>query len=390
MRFHKKRTVRPYVERKVKVKTETRDAVIWSLDETQRIAWVRIQGSDELINAHFPQNQKVLPSFARQGNSVILRHREGQRGYVEIIGEGRAIPSPIDGISHPGPIDLEDVILSGLDMYPTTPAQMGVYITNGSYRIGGTIYYFVTEQLDYIVMDDPAAMAMESSTNYILGAGNFTVAIEPGCASSGEWRYDLLQIGTDSVIDYISGECAAGPDFPNVSDNHLQVGDYIFVSWETSAIEAYNIGHTMDVQEARWLTMDFTAIAPAVFDAMPPVFRYCADGACATYPNPECYVNVNIKDQSGLECFPGGAGFNLTLTKSAGTGTIYSEDSGWGSTTAVQFLTDAGTYAFRYKRDETITETSPVFIGSLSSTNNLTIPGMFYLEVSGEDFAPFG
>jgi hypothetical protein len=375
------------VEKKVRDKTETRDAIIWELDEENRIAWVKIQGSDELVNAHFPQNQWSLPKWARVGNCARVRHRQGHRGYLEVIGEGRAIPKPAIGVAHPEPVDLADAILDGLQILPTSPASMSVLVTSGSYRINGRTYYYDAVTLDFIEMDDPAPMTMEINSEHIMGVGNYTVAIDSPCTTSGEWRYDLLQIGTDVVVDYITGECGVDPAFPEVSENHLQIGDYIFVSWQTTDIEGWNIGYTQDTQVPTWLEYDITAISPASFDNSILVFEWCDPVGCASYPNPEIYITVSVKDQVGYDCYPGGAGFDFTLSRDSGTGQVWSSDDGW-STSVDQHVTADYKYAFKYRRQEASTEYQPAFTVTLDSLPVLSRAINFYLQISGEVMAP--
>ena len=98
MRLYGKRFVKNYVDSRVVRKTEMRDAVLWDIDWSNYVARVKIQGSNQLITAHFPRNWKKQPYWCKEGNAVRIIHRSGVRGYVEIAGEGRAIPSPVQGI----------------------------------------------------------------------------------------------------------------------------------------------------------------------------------------------------------------------------------------------------------------------------------------------------
>ena len=306
MRFHKKKTVRPYVERKVKNKIETRDAIVWQVDEDESIAWVKIQGYDGLINAHFPQNMSVSPQWCRVGNAVRVRHRGGVRGYFEIIGEGRAIPTAIIGVSHPSPIPLTDGIIEGLEILPTTPASMSVYVTEGYFRIDQTVYYYSGESTGYIIMDDPAPMVMEFASDNIMGIGNYSVSLAPHCGTSGEWRYDLIQIGTDSVLDYITGECGTDPEYPEVEDDHLMVDNYIFVSFDTTAIESWNVGYEMVSQIPTWVDFEVSGIGDAYYYDPYRIFNWCDPVLCNEYPNPEVNFKVLLKDQLGQPFIPVG------------------------------------------------------------------------------------
>ena len=79
MRFDRRRKLRSYMERRVRQKTESRDGVIWSVDEEGKKAWIKIQGTTELIAAELPQNLKETPWWARPGAAVNIRHRQGSR-----------------------------------------------------------------------------------------------------------------------------------------------------------------------------------------------------------------------------------------------------------------------------------------------------------------------
>jgi hypothetical protein len=231
-------------------------------------------------------------------------------------------------------------------------------------------------------------MVMDFSSQYIMGVGNYTVAIDVPCSTSGEWRYDLLQIGADVEIDYITGECGVDPAFPAVSEDHLQIGDYVFVAWQTTVIEGWNIGHTQTVQVPTWLDIEIAAIAPAEFDSTYSLFEWCDPGGCAAYPNPEVYIKVLVQDQTGLDCFPGAGGFDFTLTKTAGTGQVWSADDGYSGASVTQNVTGDTKYWFKYKRIEDSTEYLPTFTIELDTVPPLSRGQMMLLKISGEQLAP--
>src|SRR5512137_812697 len=114
MRLYGKRYAKKFIDRRVRLKTETRDAIVWDIDYLNYVAKVKIQGSNEYVMAHFPRNWKETPYWLKKGNAVAIRHREGVKGYIEVIGEGRAIPTAVSGSSMPEPDTLPDMIISGL------------------------------------------------------------------------------------------------------------------------------------------------------------------------------------------------------------------------------------------------------------------------------------
>lgn len=114
MRLYGKKFAKRSMDKRTRLKVESRDAVLWSVDWDNRICNVKIQGSNELVAAHFPQNLTALDIFMKPGNAVRIAHRGGNRGYIEVVGHGMAIPTPVTGDSHPATSDLADGVVSGL------------------------------------------------------------------------------------------------------------------------------------------------------------------------------------------------------------------------------------------------------------------------------------
>jgi hypothetical protein len=173
------------------------------------------------------------PKWMILGNAVRIIHRGGARGYVEIIGPGRAIPTAVSGSNTPDPGTPADMVLSGLEVFASNPAQMGVYITSGSYRIGGTQYYYLaTGNTMTMSATSQATMGMTIDGDpLVMGSGYDFHSIDAS-PSEGYSRFDTFAIGADGTIDYVKGATSSQwsePLRPNIPNNHVQVGHYILV-----------------------------------------------------------------------------------------------------------------------------------------------------------------
>ena len=386
MRLYGRRYAKRFVDRRVRRKTETRDAILWDIDWANYEARVKIQGSNEYVIAHFPRNWMRQPYWVKPGNAVRVVHRSGVRGYVEIVGEGRAIPTPVQGGSFPTPSGLPDMILTGCVMSATTPPSMGVNVTSGTFRIDDTVYYLTPGDTGYIVMDVPAPMIM--GVGILMGSGVSTIEIEPAPDVSGEFRYDLVCVGTDSVLDYMSGEESISPEKPSVPADHLQIGDYVFVRFGVTEIEQSDIGVEFAAPQATTKTWTFTPIAPATFSG--EAFDWCASGPCGSYPNPECFINIRINDQYGEPLTPGAGGHSVTLQLLNGTGSVWSGNSGWNDAQVFQNFI-ASSYNFKYHRHEDAGEKSVIFIATLSRgvDEDLSTGNFLLLWDDGGQLLPF-
>ena len=112
-----------------------RDAVVWSVEPNYYYCLVKIQGSNEQIKAHYPRNWSTQPSWLKPGNSVRIRHRSAIQGYIEVVGHGRAIPSPVEGDVLPIPSTQQDGIVSGMAILPSPAGGMNVIVDSGIYPL---------------------------------------------------------------------------------------------------------------------------------------------------------------------------------------------------------------------------------------------------------------
>jgi hypothetical protein len=355
MRLYNGKTIKQQVDRRVSSQSETRDAVLWSIDTVSQICRVKIQGSSNLITAHFPRNWKTTPYWLKIGNAVSIRHRSGVRGYVEVVGEGRAIPSPVAG---EGPLPdqqpLPDMILTGCRLFATSPPSMNLIATSGTYRISGVVYTFEPTLLSgtAIIMDDPAPMTMGSGTIMSMGSSLYTVALDAAPAA-GYYRYDLCCVGADRELDYIAGTPAqTDPVKPLLPAAHVMIGDYILVRGGLTAITDADIG-------VEWKTPYASNIVLTYDDT---------HEWSGSDPETTRTIKAEVVDQYGQPLKISGL---WQLDKVGGTGTIYSVDTGWHASTVTQAVVNASSYTFTYKRNQSITESSPVFLVTLMIVTRL-------------------
>lgn len=228
--------------------TSTRDAVIWSVDPVSQTCQVKVQGGSASITAHFPRNWEDNPSWLKPGNAVRVRHREGYQGYIEVVGHGRAVPSPVSGPTLPSTTGSGDTILTGMEAVPDESGDMAVRIGSGTYRIDGGVYTYTYTPVEYIQMTDPPEMTMGASSILGLGEGtgaSVTLDAPPSTDFWGKYRcrYDLIVIGKDKVLEVIKGDAAlitAGPIMPVVPEDHLKVA-HVLVYTGMGSVTSHDI-----------------------------------------------------------------------------------------------------------------------------------------------------
>lgn len=373
MRLYGKKFAKQFIDGRVKKTTETRDAVLWDIDWSTFQARVKIQGSNEYVIAHFPRNWVSRPYWLKEGNAVRILHRQGVRGFVEVIGEGRAVPTPIEGDVFPPAATLPDAILSGLEMSEAAVPNMGVVVTTGTFRINNVVYSFTPDDAGYIIMDDPAPMFMGS--NNLMGVGEVSVSFETAPTADGFFRYDMVVIGEDTTLDYVSGETSITPVKPDIPSNHLQVGDYVLVQFDVTSILNSDIGKTWIARYPVILEFNYANLTGTISGEY--FFEWDAGGS-----TPEITVGVTVKDQYGLDLPAGAGSYNMDL-ESTGTGDIYSSDTGYHPSQVSQSF-GSSSYDFKYRRDQTVAEESCGFKATLNvSGKNRTRGGFIILLNSG-------
>jgi len=370
-----------FIEKKLKPTSETRDAIIFEVDSSAHVCKCRVQGSDEYVNAYYPRNEATIPSWMKPGNAVRILHRTGVRGHCEVIGHGGAIPTPVPGSpERPDTSSLANVMLTGGEV--TAAGGMAATINDGTYRINGTTYTLSGGAFGYPIMSEanppmtmseaypPAVMGDPIGVNYpvmsetdppmvmsetdppaTMGIVIGTYTLDDMVNGAGWFRYDTFQVGEDGIVDYVKGAEANGePTPPSISTDHVQVGPCILVIGGQSEIADANIGWEWTDPYAS--TLVITADDEFAWDA--------------GNDYPEKNISVAMKDQyentyADIRTF--------TLYLSIGTGQVWSLTAGYDSE-SVSKISNGG-YTFKYRRDQTVTETSPSFMITASGSEGL-------------------
>jgi hypothetical protein len=394
MRTHGRRYAQRKIQKQTAITAETRDGVLWDLDWDNLIARVKIQGSNEYVNVHFPRNEATVWGWMRPGNAVRVIHRGGVRGYAEIVGHGCAIPTPLPAqLAHPPTSDLADEVLSGCNV-TAVGSSMDIDIADGTYRIDGVTYnlsggaggYYATSETDPPMTTDetyPKAVTDQTSryietsetdppmtTSEIFPAaatdGILTTQTLDPAPSQGQFRYDAFVVGADGIIDYLKGTAASTPTKPSVPANHILLEDYILVVGAITEITDGYIG-------LQWS-------APRVSELSIPTQSDFAWDTGNDYA--ERTITVNMLDQYGWAI---SGNYSIELHLVGGTGNVYSGDDGYDSSSVNQEFTGAS-YGFKYRRDQTQDpETSPNFMAMSSTGIVSNLEHMALLDISGDE-----
>lgn len=361
MKTYKRRFAKNALKAIADSRTETRDGVLWAYD-TDSTCLIKIQGSNELITAHYPRNLVAKPDWLRIGNSLRVVHRRGVHGFIEVVGPGRSIPAPTIGNSLPPTGVSGDGIIYGLVVTATSPNSEGVVISNGSYRINGNIYYYTGEVAGQILMQDPPVMVMGATPHAILGSSSFVVDMDGAEAPpEGQQRFDLIVIGADGVTDYIIGTATTGtPIYPVIPPDHILVAPILRISGDTS------------IPQTR-IYVPWTTPVPSS-----AIAEYITEVPWATQ---QFTITVRVLDQYGRTIASGwtGEGYTYEMMQTYGTGQINtsSGSTGWVDefTAITRTIYGYSSCNFYYRRyDESGgAEANPMFLITVSTPNQLIV-----------------
>lgn len=336
MKLYGKRFLKNTLRSAAFARNDFRDAIVWEINSAQRYARVKIQGTNELIVAYYPDAWGYTPDWLSEGRAVKIAHTCGTIGRIEIVGKGYYVPSPVSGDVLPPVAVGADCILSGCELRAIpNGARMAVQVLIGTYRISGTEYVL-------------GPISMLYGDAYKLGDGGVmdtvagVVAIN-AAPSAGSFRYDLVCVGTDGVIDYVPGTAAANPAKPALPGSHVRIGMCILVSGGATEITGADIGR------------EYQAPSPGSVTVTP------ADADLA-WSELSTTITVSVLDQYGNSIGLGGNGWYITLEFAAGNGTISSAEEG-SSMSKIGLHTGANQAqgTFTYTRDQLATDESPVF-----------------------------
>lgn len=324
MKLYGKKIIKNSMDRVASSKQETRDGILWDVVSASKICRVKIQGSNTLITAYYPENWEQTPTWLKPGNAVKIMHTGGVRGRIEVIGHGQLIPTPVSGSQFPTVATAEGLITSGCGLLAAATPRMAVLVKTGTYRING-----VTYGLSYITMAD--------GTNYLMsdgGAMGEIAAVIPinAAPSTGNYRYDMISIGINAVVDYTAGTPATSdPVKPTPAADHLLIG-YIFVPYGTTEItNGLNVGREYSPAVPSYLTMTI------------------ADEDLA-WAELSTTVTVAVLDQYGGVMNGTGVGYGITLTIQAGNGTVRSATGEESTTSVIGYTGTGNSHVFTYIR----------------------------------------
>lgn len=330
MRLFGGRTIRNAMRRQAEDKQESRDAGVISVDTTNRIATVKVQGSDEPIYARYPENFESTPQFLKPGNAVRISSPGGNRGRIEIIGHGLLLPTAIPGGSMtPATPTSGDTILTGLSLIAADPPAMSATVTTGTYRIDGVTYI-----LGVIEMDRPD-IEMDRFDLEMDGGAD---VVSFDAASSSQFRYDIVVAGTDGDAHVVKGANNSGePEMPSTPADHVRVGWVLLYPGMTEITQA-------DINR---LYTD-----PAITELRVTV----ADHDLAWTDPLSTTISVSVRDQYGRVVT---GSYELTIAFVTGNGTLEYGGSSSGSGLTFNF---SGSASITYTRDgDDPGDSSPTF-----------------------------
>jgi len=350
LRLYNKNIVTKRLREAQRYSVVDRDAIIWNVDTGNYYALVKIQGSNTQIKAHYPRNWKKIPTWLKKGNAVRIRHRSGVPGFIEVVGHGRAIPSPVEGDLLPTASELENGIVSGMEILEYSGGGMNVIVNDGTYRIDGTLYTYSIAATGYIVMDDPAPMTMGSG--FTMGFYDTATSISISAAPAGtSARYDALVIGINGVVDVVEGTSrsitAGAPTKPSIPADHILIG-YLFIYSGMTSISSADIG--VEWTEPKANTVSITSAIKQGDGS----FEMEWDGG-TNYPTAS--FTFSIKDQYD---FSRPISVTATFSVINGTGLVSNTDSGGWASSATKVCGSSVT--FYYQRDQTETPEIPPFL----------------------------
>lgn len=341
------------IDKRLRKRTEERDAIVWSVDTTNKIVNLKIQGSDTLMVANYHQVLTAVPNYVKPGAAVTVRHRRGNRGYIEVIGTGRAIPTPVGAGGSLPDVNTTDDILTGMAALATSPETLTVRINSGTYRVDNTLYVFAPDTGFVYTMDDPAPLIM-GTDDVTMGVQYFTVSIDSAPATPAYGRYDIIVVGPhDNEAHVVKGTAVnlstTEPTMPTVPANHILI-DWVFIKYGDTVITTEMIGGKYADPAPNTIVLNISGTWTNVDDELtwnpsPP-------------PQPYADISITVKDQYGTTINYGGA--RGRLTSYATFGQVYGSYSGWRSDYAESPHTSS--VSFKFERDQSATEYAPTLL----------------------------
>lgn len=203
-------------------------AIITAVDEAKKTCELWVEGSlYTLKNVNYATSLQAKPDFIKVGSPVYVRHSNGNKFGMEIEGPARVIPTVKAGTTLlPPQTGLPDMIISGLELYASAHPAMTVAVSTGSARFGGTVYDFTTpkigESLDAKVTGASPGVLKVGAGKYI--GTTYCYFPVPNNASSVNYRFDQIELGSDLKLDYIQGLASPDPQLTVPQSGHKLIG----------------------------------------------------------------------------------------------------------------------------------------------------------------------
>jgi hypothetical protein len=344
MRLYGGRKINRSIDRRFRTHTESRDAIVWDVDQPNGIARCKVQGSDKLIQCHYPQNWQTLPYYVKPGFAIRIIHKGGQKGFQEISGPGRAIPSPVAGPVIPPTPPLFNGIMTG--MIPSAPGG-GMYInlTNGTFRIRGITYTFDIGTGGILMGGD--GNIMDPVTGMPMGVGTNATLLFDAAPAIPNARYDLVVVAADGIADIVKGTASVNPVMPVVPADHIEVFHVLILGGRTELTSA-------DIN-AEW---------------EPRSFHYMTFALSGQYAQNDTQMKCSLTDAAPVidiiitfRCQYNWAfsmAYNVTLTKDLGTGAIcIGYPNPWENVAPITKSGTGSTTTFYYRRAEVLFDPAP-------------------------------
>jgi hypothetical protein len=337
------------------------------VDTTNKLVRCKIQGSDQYVLCHYPRNSTSLPSWCKRGNAVRIAHKGGSRGFLEVVGNGRAIPSPVVGSQLPAANNRPDEVVSDGTVTPVS-GTMALVVAATTYRINGTVYTLVVEGVPMM-----ATPLMTMGAGATMGADGKYLIFDAAPAAPNA-RYDLVVAGTDGEAHIVKGTASTSPAMPEVPAEHVKLAHVLILGGATE-IAAENINgdfETRLLNSIGWLLVDGTGDINATGD-----FVWHASN---NYPY--CGVQITMKCQYGW-ALSGSYTVDLSMMDGSGDWSLLAS-SGW--TTDDLAKSFAGSQAtIYYRRDQTVAEDSPLVRADVRGSIISSIKTIQLLDSLGGD-----
>lgn len=356
MRYYGKKPLLSKMQIEANRRTESKDAVCWTIYPSQRRVRIKLQGSDEYVYCDYPQNWKETPEWLRVGQAVSLRHTSGRRGRLEIVGRSLVRPTAQPGSTDPVIPTPVDAIISGLQLIEVPGRNvMKAGVSSGRARFSGA-----TSSVIYLKMTSPAKMVM----GYAFKMGQVADVVTIEAAPSSGARYDLIVVGSNLVFDVVKGTASSSPVFPGLPANHLQCG-WILITDGTTAIK-------------RTMFNQYYA------DPIISLLSVVSTDDVLDWGEASCDITVTLYDQYGNEVVGTGLGNFVTLTIAVGNGTV-DDQLGNSSTSAISKYTgETSSATFTYTRDQASGDHTPTLVASVAGAYVTGATVVLLLDDSGD------